>query len=113
MSNVSTQLLFEIAANTAQFKTALDEANEKLGGFGEAFNKLKEIAIGAFEFEAIKEAATKLFEFTQAIGEATNKVQAFSDLSGKGLVDLTASIKSTSDTFGVDFNETLKTTNTL
>ncbi len=113
MSNLVSSLLFQIEANTASLTQSLNETKGHVSEFNESLNKLKEFAIEAFAFESIKEGAEKVFEFTQEIGELTDKVSELSRYSGKDLVDLTASIKATSDTFGTDFNETLKTTNTL
>jgi hypothetical protein len=113
MAKLVSELIFEINANTAAFKSALEETKGKLTNLSTGLKEIGGAIAGAFAVGSIIAAGKAAFDFINRIGDATAKVRDLTNLTGNDLTNVTASIKATSDTFGTDFNETLKTTNAL
>jgi hypothetical protein len=104
---VLSSLIFEIAANTASLTQGLSEAKGKINAFSKGVSQIKSIIAGAFAATAIIGAAKEVFEFSQQIGEARDKVRSLG-LEGKELADSTAKARAISETFHIDFDKLLE-----
>lgn len=77
-----SDLLVKLDMDSARFREELNRAGNELGKFGEQIAKAGELVKHALEFEIIREAATKLFEFVRAGAEAADQLEKMSQRTG-------------------------------
>lgn len=113
MANELLSLTLQIGAQTAELQKGISDANNKLSSFASGAKKIGGILAGAFSAAAIIGAGKAVFEFSQEIGKATDKVASLTKLVGSDLVDATAKASSIASTFEMDFNKILSAANTV
>lgn len=113
MADVLQGLVFDLSLKTANLVKGVSESNNILNGFKDQISNIGNLISGAFTVTAIIGAGKALADFALRVGESTAAVRDLTGQSEKGLTDLTASLLSTSQTFGTDFNQTLQSTNAL
>ncbi len=100
--------MLNIEASTAQLTQQLNQTKGLFGGLQNSIGQVKNVIAGAFAVGSIVAATTKLFEFSQEIGNLTNQMKSLSGLVGNDLVEATAKAKAISDTFNVPYEKLLE-----
>lgn len=113
MADVLQGLVFDLSLKTANLVKGVSESNNILNGFKDQISNVGKLISGAFTVTAILGATKALGDYALKVGEATASIRDLTGESGEGLRNLSASILSTSSTFGVDMNQTLQSTNAL
>ncbi|HYG03015.1 MAG TPA: phage tail tape measure protein [Chryseosolibacter sp.] len=106
-NKLQTDLILNIAANSAELRQALDSAKGQVSKFSAGIKQIGGMIAGAFAVGSIVAAGKQVFEFSQKIGELRNKLQSLG-LEGQTLVDATAKAKAISETFNLDFDKLLE-----
>lgn len=104
-------LTLRITSDIAELKKGIADTNNQLGGFKSGLQSVGKFLVGAFSVTAIIATSKAVFEFSQKIGEATNKVKNLTGVINKDLASSTAKILAISQTFDKDFNQVLESAN--
>lgn len=104
---IITDLLFNIATNTAELKQGLAQANSHISKFSKGVSQIGNLIKGAFAATAIIGAAREVFNFSQEIGKATDQLRNLG-LEGQNLVDATAKARAISQTLNIPFEKLLE-----
>lgn len=111
----SLQSIMDIAGETKGLSGVIDELKTKVSSFGTTLigmfsNPLFATLAGI----AGASAAFKWWwDYNEGLEKATRLTQQFTDLSGAQLINIRNEIQATSDTFDIEFNETLQSANTM
>lgn len=108
-----TDVLMRVQMDVADIKKGVNEFKRETQKIKKQTDKIGSAIKGAFTVTAIVGAAKAVFNFSQQISEATQKVKSLANVSGRELDFVTGKILAVSQVFQQDFNSVLESANNL